>query len=628
VIFLDPMTGLAALAGGTALTLLWYFLKLRRRSLRVSTTALWAQAARDLEVNAPLRWIRPSWLLLLQLLAVALLAGAAGRPAMSGGERAPERWVLVIDRSASMNASDGAGGASRLDEAIDEARTIVRRMGTGERAMVASFALTARLDAAMTPDRGVLLAALDGIGGTDQPADLGGALELVSAQLGENAEGARVVILSDGGFEESFSGAIGGAEVRFARTGPPGDDRSENTGVVALSARRDRDDPAALRAFVRVLHSGKGGRDATVSLFFGDELVGAETLSIEAGDDASAVFETRRLEGGALRAVIAGRDALASDNEAWVVVPPARVGRTVLVHPDGVNGDPFLLRAIGVAMGEDPLEMSASEWDEEEETPAAAFYVFDRCEPARPAPGPSLHVGAGAAQSGVRLVRFELDSAGRVLTWDRTHPALAVVSLDSVALGEGAVLEWDAGTPAWSVARGEDGVLMAAIDEGAQRRFVAAFGPDGSNWETDPSFPLFIQLVSEWLAPSSSGAGESHTTGEGIAVAGYGEEVVARGAGIEVRSAVREDGLARFGAFESVGLYTLEGAEAPAAAVNLFDEIESGIATSDELSVAGETLGGGGADSVTMRELWRWFVAAGLLLACLEWLIYARRMRV
>ena len=69
--FLDPATGLTALAAGTLATLLWYFLKLRRRPLRVSSTMLWEAAARDVEVNAPFRWIRPSWLLLLQLLAVA-----------------------------------------------------------------------------------------------------------------------------------------------------------------------------------------------------------------------------------------------------------------------------------------------------------------------------------------------------------------------------------------------------------------------------------------------------------------------------------------------------------------------------------------------------------------------------
>ena len=189
MIFLNAAAGLTALGVAGALTALLYFLKLRRKPVRVSSTMLWSRAARDLEVNAPIQWIRPSWLLLLQLLAVACFAAAVGRPAVTGSEGAPERWVLVIDRSASMGARDGEGGVTRLEEARARAETIVRRMGRGERAMVVSFASGARLEAAMTDDQGVLLAAIGAVGQTDEPGAVGGALELAAAQLGGNPEG-------------------------------------------------------------------------------------------------------------------------------------------------------------------------------------------------------------------------------------------------------------------------------------------------------------------------------------------------------------------------------------------------------------------------------------------------------
>ncbi len=622
--FLAPATGLAALAAGVALTLLWYFLKLRRRPVRVSSTLLWARAARDLEVNAPLRWIRPSWLLFLQLLAVALLAGAVGRPAVSGGERAAERWVLVIDRSASMSATDGESG-TRLEEALARAETVVRRMGSGERAMVASFAGSARLEAAMTADRGVLLASLEGITATDQPADFGAALELVAAQLGEDPGGVLVVVLSGGGFVTPEGGAaLGEAEVRFMRVGAA--EPAENTGIVAMSARRDASDPATLRCFVRVAHAGASARDATVSLFFDGERVDGETLAVEPGGQASAVFETRATVGGVLRAEIAGRDALASDDEAWVVVPAAVGAAAVLVHPDEVGADPFLERALGVATGREPVALSVSEWDESG-GPAASFVVFDRCEPGRASEGSSLHVGAGAPGSGVRLVRYEAGSARRVLAWERAHPALRFLSLDGVVISGAPALEWDEGVRAQTIMLGEDGALAAAIDEGAVRRLVLAFGPDGSNWETDPSFPLFMQLASEWLAPRATGEGVSRTTGMGAAVRAVAPEVIARGP-VEATALARDDGLARFGAFERVGLYTLEGAEEALLAVNLFDERETSLATRDALTLGGRSVGGSGVDAVTVRELWRWFVLGGLLLACIEWLIYAKKMRV
>jgi hypothetical protein len=107
------------------------------------------------------------------------------------------------------------------------------------------------------------------------------------------------------------------------------------------------------------------------------------------------------------------------------------------------------------------------------------------------------------------------------------------------------------------------------------------------------------------------------------------EEVVARGPA-EVRAPVRPDGLARLGALPLVGVYRLQGAEAGEGplAVNLFSERETSLATRDELAIAGRVIGAGGADAISVRELWRWFVLAGLLLACIEWLLYAKKMRV
>lgn len=633
--FLDPATGLTALGVGVALTLLWYFLKLRRRPLRVSSTLLWSAAARDLEVNAPLRWIRPSWLLLLQLMAVALLAGAAGRPAMTGAGGSPERWVIVIDRSASMSASDGAGG-SRFDESIAAAQTIVRRLGSAEQAMVVSFASAARLEAPMTSDQGVLLAAITAITPTDQPGRLSGALELAGAQLGEEASGVRVVVLSDGGGDVPAGGvALGDADLRYMRMGPPPDEPSTNTGIVAVSARRDPDDPAALRAFVRVAHVGISAREATVSAFFepasGDRvLIGVETVSVVPGGDASAVYEARETRSGVVRFEIAGRDVFGPDDSAQVVVPSSRGSGAVVVTPDGEAPDVFLTRAVEVVSRSGPRIIGLSSW-EERGAPGAAYVVFDRAESARTPGVPSLHLGGGAPDAGVRVTRFEARGAGKVLAWDRRHPVMRYVSLDAVVVPGGLALEWDAEAPVTSLAAGEWGPLIAAFESGGRRRVVSAIGTADTNWATDPSFALFLALAVEWIAPETTGVGTQSRTDEGVTVRGAAaaSEVILEGP-VTKRAAVREDGLARLGAIERVGVYRLRGTEPPdeLLAVNLLDEEESAIVTRDRLAVAGRTLGSGRVDTVSVRELWRWFVLAGLTIACIEWLIYAKKMKV
>ena len=624
--FLDPVTGLTALAAGWSLTLLWYFLKLRRRPLRVSSTLLWSQAARDLEVNAPLRWIRASWLLLLQLLAVGLLAAAAGRPAVSGAGAPPERWVLLIDRSASMQAFDTGAVASRFEDALLQAETIIRRMGPGEEAMVVSFALGATLEAPMTGDEGVLLTALGAIEPTDQPAMFGEALGLVAAQLGGETSGVRLVVLSDGGFDDPESAApIGDAEVRYIRCGG----EAVNAGLVAVSAQRDTQDPVVLRAFVRAVHSGPDGGDITVTARLGETLVGVETITARADQDASAIFETRNVEGGVLSFEIAGADALAADNHARLVVPRAWGAGALVVHPAESSADPFLLRALEVATKRPVRTISAAAWNDGAAA-GGAVVVFDRVDPARAAAGPSIHISAGSAAAGVRRRAGDSQTRGRVLAWDRAHDVTRYVSLGAVAVPAGAALVPEEGRDVDVLASGDAGPLVIALDDAGHRRVISSFGPADSNWATDPSFALFIALALEWVAPQQTGAASAATTAEPVTVrAAAGVGLVEAEGPLTRRAPVRADGMARLGALPGSGLYELRGAEGVSrVAVNLASEADSRLRAREELVVAGRGVGAGGVNDATVRELWRWCVLAALVLASAEWLVYARKMYV
>ena len=91
----------AGVAGGLLLVLL-YILRLRRRPMRVSTILHWPKAAVDAQANEPFQRLRPSWLMALQALAIALLALAAGRPALDDGAgSAAARTVEVMARACS-----------------------------------------------------------------------------------------------------------------------------------------------------------------------------------------------------------------------------------------------------------------------------------------------------------------------------------------------------------------------------------------------------------------------------------------------------------------------------------------------------------------------------------------------
>ena len=112
--WLTGMTGLIAAGIAVPLLVLMYFLKLRRVEAAVSSTLLWKRAVQDLRVNAPFQRLRRNLLLLLQLLALAAVLLALAGPIMTMRPSAGKRFVLLIDRSASMSAKEDGGKTTRL----------------------------------------------------------------------------------------------------------------------------------------------------------------------------------------------------------------------------------------------------------------------------------------------------------------------------------------------------------------------------------------------------------------------------------------------------------------------------------------------------------------------------------
>src|SRR3954467_15048824 len=83
-----------------------YFLKLRRQPLEVPSTYLWKKSIEDLHVNSLWQRLRQNLLLFLQLLLVALAMFALMRPGWEGTKLDGDRFIFLVDKSASMSATD------------------------------------------------------------------------------------------------------------------------------------------------------------------------------------------------------------------------------------------------------------------------------------------------------------------------------------------------------------------------------------------------------------------------------------------------------------------------------------------------------------------------------------------
>src|SRR5258708_3762391 len=154
--FITPLSPMlwAVLAGVPVGIIALYFLKLRRRPVQVPSTLLWRRSLEDLHVNSLFQRLRKNLLLFLQLLAVLLAMLALLGPRMKGTAGQGQRYVVAIDESASMSATDES--PSRLEKAKQEAKKIIANMESDDLAMVIAFSDKARVVSNYTGNRSVL----------------------------------------------------------------------------------------------------------------------------------------------------------------------------------------------------------------------------------------------------------------------------------------------------------------------------------------------------------------------------------------------------------------------------------------------------------------------------------------
>ncbi|MEM8834654.1 MAG: VWA domain-containing protein [Planctomycetota bacterium] len=675
--FLDPVAGIIAGSIAAPLLVLLYFLKLRRRPMRISSTMLWVSAAQDLQVNAPFRMIRPSWLLLLQLLILALLVGAIARPALDDGDALSGRVVLIIDRSASMNARDVIDGDithSRLDEAKERADELLRRVPSSAEVMLIAIAQRAQVISNFTGDVQRVRTLVRELEPTDQAGDLDEAVRVLGAFIGSadatGDEGARVVVLSDGDLERTpgvTAPGLGSTNVLFERVGRAPGARAENVGIASAAARRDFQDPAVLRVFAQLVSTYERPIEVPVTLSLDGvardaaviEVPGAQRTTRPDGaaeyvaGEAAYTFSFEHSDGGVLLIESGRADALASDNVAGVLLRPPGNPRITLVRPDNADGvvDDLLEAVLRTLEPEDLeiIEASAYRRAEAAQEPLPGdLVIFDRVEPSVLPTVPTISIGACVPIPGVSRedVPVTATSARNAFAfWLRAHPVMRYVSLGNVAVTpRGTAWTYPApdnseGVRTTTLASGRTGDLITLLEWRGVGRLHIAFELEDSNWWRDASFPVFWRNAVEALTlRGEETAGVAPSTNEPVRLrlAPGAEEIVATGP-TEVRLRVGASfGARSFGPLARAGLYEVRGVIDEAAPpdgplrlpVSVLSRDESLLRTADSIDLAGGASASGAGGASIPREIWHWFVlgAAGLL--CMEWLLYARKMKV
>ena len=630
---LNPLNLLWALPLLGGIIALW-MLRLKRQDVTVSSLYLWNTLLQETQANAPLQKLRRSLLLFLQLLAAFLLVFALARPFVYGAGVSGHTIVIVLDTSASMNATDVS--PSRLAAAKAAADDFVdRQMRGGDVATVLSASAKPQsLVSGFTGDRERLHAAIDGAAATDEVADMPAALTLAQSLVGGRT-GGEIQVFSDGAYSvddlrKLAALPFGGTAVALSAVGTAAPD---NLAVTRLDGRRNPQ-TGGEEVFAEVQNlGGRPHSGGTLSLLKDGRLIDARALNFT-NNVQTETFDSPLLKGGG---IVTARlddvqDDLPADNKASLVLAPPRPRRVLLV----TDGNVFLERGLNLDPDVTLEECAPDEFATVGKSGAGySMVVFDGALPAHPLPpGNYLVFGAGSAQMPA-AASGSADTPGFV-DENQNHPVMRFVNLDGLHLRT--ALHTAAQPWGQSLADGTSGPLIAAGEHDGLRVVSVSFDLSDSDWPLRVSFPIFLTNAVRWLtAAGGLGANAPETPTGGVAAVtvapGQSSVSIVRPDGSKTAvNAPDTGGVVLIDDTRQAGVYQAQAGRAVYPfAVNLDSADESRLAVQHPPSLTHPGTPPVAAARLPLSrrakdDLWPTLAAAALVLLLAEWFVFHKRI--
>lgn len=600
-----------AFAGLIPVVIVFYLLKRKRVVKLVSSTVLWQRFLADTQASAPFQKLRHNWLLILQLLLLLLAIFALARPYFRSPEKPAFLNVVILDASASMQATDES--PSRFEVARARALRLVDGLRDSDRMVVLQVAGNTEVKQSETTDKAALRRALNSCRPFDSPTRLVPALRMAESLI-RDRPGAAIHLFSDGAVPEMTEFAHRALPLIFHRVGQ----RADNLGLVALDVRANPESPAQRALFTSILNVSSNTIPTELELRFNEQMIETRALTVGPGETSPQVFRATQEADGIFSLRLTAKDDLAVDNHAAIVSLLPKPVNVLLV----TRGNNFLERALRHA-GDVRLSIAADLLDD-----ARGFdlVVLDNVVPSS---WPAANVLAFRVAPTNWFDGFEFEEGPPIVDWRGSHPLLRYVQFDNVAVRESAI----APTPSWAVSLLEaPGGALAVAGELDRRRIIwLGFDVLDSNWPLRVTFPIFMANAVEWLNPATAREAEFLVrAGEPLRLT-LGEPVASARVTLPDGSTrdLSPDPEARELLFTETftqGIYRLRaGTNDLAFCVNLLDAGETDIRPHDEIRFGDfarvEATTGRSANA----EVWRWLALAALAVLGFEWWWYHKR---
>ncbi len=640
-----PFATLALVFGVVAaLVTALYILKLRRRAVATPFAVLWQRILRDKEATSLFSKLKRILSLLVQLLLLLLLVAALGDPRVAGSLVEGRSLVVLVDASASMQATDVS--PTRLGVAKEQVKAMIRGLGGADRMLVA------QMDAVVTPlgpmsgDASELERALEKLAPTDTRADFPRALRFATDTL-RGAKSAEVVVVSDGDLGEAVdaSGPVHLGAVRLSYV--PVGKGSRNVGVTAFSVRRYPLDKSRYEVMLEVTNTGDTTEDIELTLSGDGQPVDITKLRLKPGERLPRFYPnlsgaSRTLE-AKLGLLDGTQDDLPVDDRAYALLPERRRAKVLVV----TTGNTYLEAALLLDEYLDVTQLTPEAYAKRFPTGAVGFdtILFDSVTPLEAPRANAIYLDPRGPGSPVRVLG-EIAQPGFDHV-DRKHPIVRFLALDTVNVARGHKLQAEPGDRV--VGASQEGPILVAGTRGGYKFVALGFDIRESDLPLRVAWPLFLVDTINWFTDEDATYLSSFKTGEvwripvGVPAS---MATLKRPDGTTVDVPVHEGRAVYLG--DRAGFYDVSAIAIAAAtptptasptqpgpgartsfAANLLDATESRIAPQETLTVDGKPAGKlEGFHVGVRREVWIYLLVLAILLTAIEWATYHRRITV
>jgi hypothetical protein len=597
---------------------IFYILKIRLRRVPTSTILFWRQIFEEKQPRSIWQHLRHLLSLLLQIAFLCLLVFALAEPFFHWEVLSARRLVLILDNSASMNATDV--GPTRLAKAKERGLKILDDLRFRDEVALVAAGTQPQVVCGMTAHRRTLRDALEAVPPTDGPTRVADAVALARRLLADQ-DNARIVVLTDACFEGAEKLAEA-PDVQLVTVGQ----RTGNVGITRFQVRRSLTDPVGYEILAEVVNHSDEPVECRLEIDLNGDVVDVVPLKLAAEGKWSQTFEKTSTAGGRLTARLDRPDALMADNEAWALLPKREVEPVLLI----TDGNLFLQSVFQA----NPLVKLSVAKELKGAVPAGTVAVFHRKVPERLPAGPVLVIDPGT-DCDLWKVGDKLQTS-LVAKQDKDSPLMAHVKLDNVLMPDSRKLTLGDGAKVLAAAVGGE-PLYAAFERPEGKVIVLTVNLDRGDLPLRTAFPILVTNALTWFAGNRGELRES----------------LAAGAITEVELPTKEprpefflwapDGQRRglpagavkttIGPLDKCGVWSIAAAgpdgkmraDTPPVleiACNLASRPESDLRPPEALEAKTEDAITGG---VFGKPVWFYLLAAAWLLTAVEWYLYQRR---